>query len=479
MPEIDLDTVVEERSEFDAEVTASDLLTTPEELSIPEESSQPVSFRAYRYMGGMQPGGAIPIKASPYRTPHLLTSLDNVTEELEITEEAVLEVSDDEGLEAYEEDDDDEEEDEDEDDDEDDENIVDDPEDTQGISENVEGGEEPAGSGASSDSDTVEVCFPLSPKQVSKSPTGVHLSLKKQEGEKVKRRHSSPVKVNYGKNRAQRNSGKANHSYAGETEKPQAAARDVFDDYIDRELMPRAPRRSHSVKYTSSCRRATSFTIKHRRGESFKLRSKSFSRSISDGQENRPRVHPRYPYDRDAASTSQQQLQNGVIECDVHVTGENSARKSSSGEQTFSDKSFSDEMSTKTVSDTENFANGNETDWSGSSRDARAMTWETPALIVQAERSKSESPMRRGVQRSRSASGDSNGSGICRVQSFSSQERVAPRRQEEALTPSSNVELKIVNEYALKYRQDDGEVVGHCHRCMVHVERDDERSTLV
>ncbi|XP_042219557.1 uncharacterized protein LOC121864550 [Homarus americanus] len=457
MPEIDLDTVVEEKSEFDAEVTASDLLTTPEELIIPEEPTPPASFRAYRYMGAVQATMTSPIKTSPYRNPHTATNLDNVTEEMEVVEDVTLDVSDDEGLDAYD------------DDDVTNGNAVE----REGISDdNDEGGEQP-GSGGSSDSDTVGACFSLSPKQVTKSPTGVHLALKKLDGA-VKRRHSSPVKVNYGKNKGQRGSGKVNHSYTSEEESPQPA-RAGFD-YIDRELMPDiSPRtRSHSVKHPS--RRAASFTIKKRHGESLKLRSKSFSRSIShvhDGHDGRPRVHQRNAYGGDSASTSQ--IQNGVLECDVHVVGENGAQKSSSGDQI-----YSDEISTKTVSDAETLSSGNETDWSGASRKPRVSVRRSYSLVVRVKRDDSESPMRRRPQRSRTACGESEARELCQVPPIISEESLLQCRQPDlVVSPPASADLSVVNELSLKHRQEDGEAARHCHRCREEVDRDDERSTLV
>ncbi|XP_045621273.1 dentin sialophosphoprotein [Procambarus clarkii] len=353
MPEIDLDTVVEEKSEFDAEVTASDLLTTPDELIVPEETSFPASFRAYRYMGPVQQAILSPIKTSPYRTPpHGATNLEHVSEEMNVEEDEMMGNSDDERLDDFDEDDGD--------------SVdaaetgsVDDLNDDD--DDDDDDGEAPT-SGGSSDSETVNACFSLSPKQVNKSPTGVHLALKKLDGA-VKRRNSSPVKVNYCKSKGQRSSGKVNHSYASDEDSPQPIR--VGFDYIDRELMPEiSPRtRSHSVKHPS--RRAASFTIKKRHGESLKLRSKSFSRSMShgqDGQEHRPRVHQRGPH-------SGEQLHNGVLECDVHAVSENSGLESSTGEQISSNRSSGDGMSSKTVSETDIFPNGNETYCSRSLRD--------------------------------------------------------------------------------------------------------------
>ncbi|KAK8397882.1 hypothetical protein O3P69_004583 [Scylla paramamosain] len=385
MPEIDLDTVVEEKSEFDAEVTASDLLTTPEELVIPEETTPPASFRAFRYMGAVsQPLAAIsPNKTSPFRSQHL----DQVAEELELCEDVMLEVSDDEQLDEFDEDEEDEE------DEEDDLELDLDAIEVEGVCLEVEEGEDQM---EDSDNGTLGTCFTLSPKSSTKSPTGVQLALKKLDGA-IKRRHSSPVKVNYGKNRGhqQRSSAKANYTHPQVKEeenalKPPPLKYDI--DYIDRELMPRfSPRRSHSVKYTMS-RRATSFTGKKRHGESFKLRSKSFSRSIShvhDGPDGRPRGQPR------SASTSQE-FHNGVMECDVHIVNEYGAEMSSSS---CSDRCISGGTSTKSVSDGDTFLNGSETDWSVSSRECHNPVRATVSLPIRTSRKDSDSPVKRKGER--------------------------------------------------------------------------------
>lgn len=251
-------------------------------------------------------------------------------------------------------------------------------------------------------------CFALSPKQVAKSPTGMHLALKKLDGA-IKRRHSSPVKVNYGKNRGhqQRSSAKVVHTHAKEEEpqhtlKPPPLKYDF--DYIDRELMPRySPRRSHSVKYPNN-RRATSFTGKKRHGESFKLRSKSFSRSISqvhDGPDGRLRGHPK------SASTSQE-IHNGVMECDVHVVNEYGAEVSSSS---CSDRCMSGATSTKSVSDADTFPNGSETDWSASSRECHNPLRATMSLPVR-PRKETDSPLKKLSQGSRTVCSEE---GACRV----------------------------------------------------------------
>lgn len=404
MPEIDLDTVVEEKSEFDAEVTASDLLTTPEELVIPEETTPPASFRAFRYMGAIsQPNPALsPNKASPYRSPHL----DKVAEELEFCEDVMLEMSDDEQLDEYDEDE--------EDDDEDEDDIDDldlDAIEVEDVCIEVEEDDQNGGS----DNGSLGACFTLSPKQVAKSPTGVQLALKKLDGA-IKRRHSSPVKVNYGKNRGhqQRSSAKTNHGHAKEDEhtlKPPPLKYDF--DYIDRELMPRlSPRRSHSVKYTMS-RRATSFTGKKRHGESFKLRSKSFSKSIShvhDGPDGRLRRQPR------SASTSQE-FPNGVMECDVHVVKEYGAEISSS---TCSARCINGEASTKSVSDADTLPNGSETDWSLASRECHNPVRATVSLPARTCKRDSDSPIKRVAQCSRTACGEEGACDECRVPGGSS-----------------------------------------------------------
>lgn len=49
MPELDLDTVVEERSEFDAEVNAIELLNTPEDPNHLCVINHPVSFKSFRF----------------------------------------------------------------------------------------------------------------------------------------------------------------------------------------------------------------------------------------------------------------------------------------------------------------------------------------------------------------------------------------------------------------------------------------------
>ncbi|KAK8730599.1 hypothetical protein OTU49_007828 [Cherax quadricarinatus] len=460
MPEIDLDTVVEEKSEFDAEVTASDLLTTPEELVIPEEPTPPASFRAYRYMGPVQTAITTPMKTSPYRNPHISCNLEHVSEEMEAGEDAALDVSDDEGLDAFDDDDDD---------------VEADFVRAEDILDENDEDEEAAGSGGSSDSDTGGACFSLSPKQVSKSPTGVHLALKKLD---VTRRHSSPVKVNCPRNKAQRSSGKVNHSYNSEEESPQLI-RAGFD-YIDRELMPEiTPRtRSHSVKHPS--RRAASFTIKKRHGESLKLRSKSFSRSIShgqDGQENRPRVHQRYPYSGGDSPSTSQQLQNGVHACDVHVS-ESGAQDGSLGDQMYSDKSNSDEASTRTVSDAETLTNGNETDWSGSSRDPHVSTRGCYTLMVPEERTGLEIPTRRAPgHTSRTLYGEADARDMHPVPAVITEESASECQQADAIGTQTNV--NFVNDHEYKHRQDESEVVRHCHRCLEDVDRDNERSTLV
>ena len=426
MPEIDLDTVVEEKSEFDAEVTASELLTTPEELVIPEETTPPASFRAYRYMGAVSQPLSPNNTASPFRSPHL----DKVAEELELCEDVMLEMSDDEQLDDYDEDEEDDDEDE---IDEDDIELDLDDIEVEGVCLEVE--EEGEDQMEDSDHDTLGPCFTLSPKQVAKSPTGVQLALKKLDGA-IKRRHSSPVKVNYGKNRAaaqqQRASAKANHTHTKEddnTLKPPPLKYDI--DYIDRELMPRfSPRRSHSVKYTMS-RRATSFTTKKRHGESFKLRSKSFSRSIShvhDGPDGRLRGgQPR------SASTSQE-FQNGVMECDVHIVNEHGAEMTSS---TCSDKCISGETSTRSVSDADTFPNGSETDWSLASQEYHYPVRATVSLPIRTNRKDSDSPVKR-AQCSRTACGAEGACRECRVPVGGSVDRVKSQCQiENAVVPLS------------------------------------------
>lgn len=455
MPEIDLDTVVEEKSEFDAEVTASDLLTTPEELVIPEETTPPASFRAFRYMGAVsQPLAAIsPNKTSPFRSQHL----DQVAEELELCEDVMLEVSDDEQLDEFDEDEEDDE------DDEDDLELDLDAIEVEGVCLEVEEGEDQM---EDSDNGTLGTCFTLSPKSSTKSPTGVQLALKKLDGA-IKRRHSSPVKVNYGKNRGhqQRSSAKASYAHppAKEEEntlKPPPLKYDI--DYIDRELMPRfSPRRSHSVKYTMS-RRATSFTGKKRHGESFKLRSKSFSRSIShvhDGPDGRPRGQPR------SASTSQE-IHNGVMECDVHIVNEYGAEMSSSS---CSDKCISGGTSTKSVSDGDTFLNGSETDWSVSSRECHYPVRATVSLPIRTSRKDSDSPVKRVVQCSRTACGEEGACrGVCRVPASNSIDRGESQCQTDKVAlPLSDV---------AEGREDSGQDQQQ-EQCVAG--QDAERSTLV
>ncbi|XP_071541999.1 uncharacterized protein [Panulirus ornatus] len=475
MPEIDLDTVVEEKSEFDAEVTASDLLTTPDELIIPEEPTPPASFRAYRYMGPVQTAITTPLKTSPYRSSHAPTNLDNVTEEMDFGEDIVLDVSDDECLDAFDEDDED---------DEDDDVVCDVEEEGDSVPDEDDNDEEQPGSSGSSDSDTVEACFSLSPKQVTKSPTGAHLSLKKVDGA-VKRRHSSPVKVNLARNRVQRSSGKASYSHANK-ESPQLS-RAGFD-YIDRELMPEvSPRsRSHSVKLKhTGNRRAESFCMRKRRGESLKIRSKSFSRSIyhdSDGHDHRPRVHQRSAHDV-SASTSQQ-LHNGVLECDVHNAGENGAHRSSSGDCTYGgDTSNGEETSAMTVSDVETFKDGSQTvDRSGHPGAVHASPRGGCSLTIQPDRKDAGSPLKRILHGSRTAcGGDNNGaSESCQVPTFGSLEKVSHcHRHERGVSPPISVSINIVNEFALMYRQEDRQMANHCNKCVEGVDKEDERSTLV
>lgn len=336
--------------------------------------------------------GNLSLLPFPFRSPHL----DKVAEELELCDDVMLEMSDDEQLDDFDEDDEDEL-------DEDDLDLDLEAIEVEGVCLEVEDGDDQL----EGDDSALGTCFTLSPKQVAKSPTGVHLALKKLDGA-IKRRHSSPVKVNYGKNRGhqQRSSAKVVHTYAKEEEntlKPPPLKYNF--DYIDRELMPRySPRRSHSVKYTNN-RRATSFTGKKRHGESFKLRSKSFSRSISqvhDGSDGRLRGHPK------SASTSQE-FHNGVMECDVHVVNEYGAEISSSS---CSERCMSGATSTKSVSDADTFPNGSETDWSSvGSRECHNPVRATVSLPVRTYKKESDSPLKRLSQGSRTACSEE---GACR-----------------------------------------------------------------
>lgn len=500
MPEIDLDTVVEEKSEFDAEVTASELLTTPEELVIPEETvPQPPTYRTYRYIGSSSQGAtSSPGKSSPFRTSHSGV-LSNVTEEeVEVYEEAILEVSDDEQLEFddyFDEDDDLDEDDEDMEDDYDENGDDVETDDVDEASSSVSKGrerEEKDGSSGSSDSDTVKACFPLSPKQTNKSPVGIHLSLKKKEG--VKRRHSSPVKVNYGKNRGQpqRSSSKGHQSYTVEKKVENTLQLPANDyDYIDRELMPKisSPRRSHSVKYPNT-RRATSFTGKKRHGESFKLRSKSFSRSISHVQDDRDarlKAHQR------SASTSQE-LKNGVHVCDVHVRQE---RGSGDGRgNTEGERGVSDEVGTKAVVCEANaLQNGSENEWPVPLKEDhhhhhRGTVKPGPSLVLNIDRKDHhhhhnhppESPLKRVPLSPRA----DNGAGRTRKASRdTSQERVIKCHNEDNVVvppPPTVLEINARRENFHKYGREDrisGSVSSGGGSGVGSGERDVEKSTLV
>ncbi|XP_047736049.1 putative GPI-anchored protein pfl2 [Hyalella azteca] len=67
MPELDLDTVVEERSEFDAEVNAMELLQAPQDPSKLCVINHPISFRSFRFGYG---ASGLPLKrTSHYERP--------------------------------------------------------------------------------------------------------------------------------------------------------------------------------------------------------------------------------------------------------------------------------------------------------------------------------------------------------------------------------------------------------------------------
>lgn len=314
--------------------------------------------------------------------------MDNVAEELELCDDMMLEVIDDEQLDDFDEDDDD-------DLDEDDLDLDLEALEVEGVCLEVDEVDQPE----RRDAGSLGTFFALSPKPVAKSPTGVHLALKKLDGA-IKRRHSSPVKVNYGKNRGQqhRASTKVVHTYTKEednTLKPPPLKYDF--DYIDRELMPRySPHRSHSVKYNIN-RRATSFTVKKRHGESFKLRSKSFSRSISqvhDGSDGKLRSLPR-------STPTSQDVHNGVMECNVHVMNEYGAEISSSS---CSERCMSGVTSTKSISEEDTFPNGRDPDWSMCSRESHNPVCATMSLPIKTSKEKSDSPLTRFLQGSRTTS---------------------------------------------------------------------------
>ncbi|ROT63918.1 hypothetical protein C7M84_018163, partial [Penaeus vannamei] len=351
MPEIDLDTVVEEKSEFDAEVTASDLLTTPEEFVVPEDNT-PASFRAYRYMGVVREGCIIMTDCSE------AAGADGRSEESLAAKDG-------------------------------------------GAGEGGAG--EVVGSSGSSDSDTA-ACFSLSPKQVTKSPTAVHLALKKLDGV-MKRRHSSPVKGG---------SAKVRRSHTMETEGK--ALKKISCDYIDRELMPDLSPRASTVKY----RRPASFSSK-RRGESLKVKTKSLSKSnphvlaLPDGQ----------PGSHEAEWVSAtRSVQSRLSRCDKK----------------------------NAVND---------------ANDAECLVtpaWGCAVTVHSDSGCDVESPKAWAVNSPRRPS--------CRGEG-------APREACPAVALSSEdevVKFTSHTNYALKYRQEDGQAPGACGRC---ADADDERSTLV
>ncbi|XP_068233894.1 DNA ligase 1-like [Palaemon carinicauda] len=537
MPEIDLDTVVEEKSEFDAEVTASDLLTTPEEFVIPEEETHSASFRSYRYMGTVQTAN---VPGSPHNSPLAIPGCSYVAEELEshFDYDDLDDDYDDENIDHFE------------------------NEETQYQNHKrfaLHRSESRVdGSSASSDSDTPAVCFSLSPKQGSKSPTAMHLALKKLDGV-MSRRHSSPVKINYGANRPNRSSGKVNFSYSKEEEvvvnekeknkekedeieivkekekdkekekemeKEREKQREkeriqLAIDYIDRELMPdiEISTRSYSVRNPS--RKSQSFCSK-RRGESFKLKKQSLARSIShklsSSQENVKKTDmiemdqcsSRKPLGKSlSVGATRSSAHSSISHCELRTLEENGESSNNIAKKEADPGTSKDiriELDPLAICGAISLPNGNGTEsstfsthfdnitthtavatvhhssWSSS----EALEYESdhpentnPTVIVVSEEGGEEE--HGDLRPARKAWPDNHLGDPYPVLPLKSPERLIGSVGFDRGRPTSSERQyqNIINDYAIKFRQEENKYMGHCQTCSLNVDSDDERSTLV
>ncbi|KAK7068690.1 hypothetical protein SK128_012156 [Halocaridina rubra] len=489
MPEIDLDTVVEERSEFDAEVTASDLLTTPEEFVIPEEDTPAASFRAYRYMGPVQGMGTVS-KATPAKAPHMNQLLDNVTEEMESNEDLEVEMSDRKSEKSE----------------------IDTGNEHNRVIGTKSESRADGSSGGSSDSDSTSACFSLSPKPVTKSPTAMHLALKKLDGV-MNRRHSSPVKVNYGSQKNQRATGKINHSYDNVGEK--LTPKTIAIDYIDRELMPDLSPRSHSVR--NPARKSQSFSSK-RRGESFKHKKQTLARSIthalSSSQENVKKPDLIEMGECSLQRTTKplsggltldtRPVYNSISNCEIKVSNEAGDIRVSSLDDGIErnlsrNRELRIELDPKMDCGAVSLTNGSE---SGSDisvvKEKPHIATEPPPINPHvwnssakqlSDGSDTESPPRRGgsggvnlrpSRRGWSEMYSIDGSMCPGLPPLRSPERlIGSLGDRGSRTNISEKHYANKNDYALKYRQDDMQFRSQCQSCAINVDSDDERSTLV